>query len=142
MEEKKDNSKVNTAKEKRHFPTRMLIVLGALLLFGIYAAVSLRADYLNIVGINENYYDVFYKNVTNKYLFFIITFIVIYLYFYIMNKFIKKGLKKFFEEENRQIPKLPNKSISLLFAIIFGVVSAILLCRRKGRATSILPSPV
>ena len=124
MEEKKDNSKVNTAKEKRHFPTRMLIVLGALLLFGIYAAVSLRADYLNIVGINENYYDVFYKNVTNKYLFFIITFIVIYLYFYIMNKFIKKGLKKFFEEENRQIPKLPNKSISLLFAIIFGVVSA------------------
>ena len=62
MEEKKDNSKENTIKEKRKFPVRILIVLVALLLFGIYAGVSLRADYINIIGINENYYNVFIVN--------------------------------------------------------------------------------
>lgn len=45
------------------------------------------------------------------------------LYFttYITTAIIKKGLKKFFEEDKLNMPKFPNKSISLFFAVIGSV---------------------
>ena len=36
----------------------------------------------------------------------------------ITNNKIKKGLKKFFDEEKREMPKLINKSISFIMAIV------------------------
>lgn len=125
MDEKNNNIKETNSKEKdkRKFPIRIIIVLVALLIFAVHAGVNLRAQYLNISGINEEYINIFYKNFVNKYSTFGISFIIVYLYFYIINKFIKRGLKKFFEEEKKQIPKLPNKSISLIFALIFAGIA-------------------
>ena len=125
MDEKNNNIKETNSKEKdkRKFPIRIIIVLVALLIFAVHSGVNLRAQYLNISGINEEYINIFYKNFVNKYSTFGISFIIVYLYFYIINKFIKRGLKKFFEEEKKQIPKLPNKSISLIFALIFAGIA-------------------
>ena len=120
MEEKKDNDvKQTVSKDKSKYSIRIIVVLVVLLLFAVYTGVYLRAQYLNIIGINENYIDIFYKKIINKYSILGISFILVYFYFYIINKFIKRGLKKFFDEEKKQIPKLPNKSIALIFALIF-----------------------
>ena len=107
-------------KKKNRLPARTLIVLLVLALFVIETSISLRAEYLNVLAISEDYIEVFYKNLNNKYSMFAVLGISVYLYFYITNKFIKKGLKQFFEEEKKEMPKLPNKSISLIFALIFG----------------------
>ncbi len=113
--------------KKKKISLKVLIVLAVLIVFGLGTAISLRAEFLNIVEINPNYKSVFYKNIQIKYAVFLIVAVVIYVFLYIFNKFIKKGLKKFFEEEKKQIPKLPNKSISLIFAIIGGIFASSML---------------
>ena len=98
MEEKKDNDvKQTVSKDKSKYSIRIIVVLVVLLLFAVYTGVYLRAQYLNIIGINENYIDIFYKKIINKYSILGISFILVYFYFYIINKFIKRGLKKFFD---------------------------------------------
>ena len=42
---------------------------------------------------------------------------------YITTKFIKKGLKQFFYEEEKEFPKLPNKSISFITAGIVSIIT-------------------
>ena len=49
--------------------------------------------------------------------------LVTYIIFYINNRFIKKGLKRFFDEEKKSMPQLPNKSICLIASIIAGITS-------------------
>jgi hypothetical protein len=43
---------------------------------------------------------------------------------YITNKTIKRGLKKFFEEEGKQIPKLINKSIAFILALLISLITS------------------
>jgi uncharacterized protein len=48
----------------------------------------------------------------------LINFSILFLIMYLTTRKIKKGLKSFFVEEKLEIPKLPNKSISLVFSTI------------------------
>jgi hypothetical protein len=124
MKEKKD-SKVENAKEKKSkIATRTAIVLIVLIIFAISTAISLRAEQLGIIGISQNYESVFIQRIQNKYIIFGITFVSIYIFVYILNKFIKRGLKKFFDEEKKEMPKLPNKSLCIIFALIGAVFGA------------------
>lgn len=125
MEENNVNNK--TTKEKRKFPIRTIIVLIFLLIFAIETFISLKAEYLSVVGISRNYESIFTQKIKNKYMIFGVITIIVYLFFYITNKLIKKGLKKFFEEEKKEMPKLPNKSISLILALIFGIIGSYML---------------
>ena len=57
MEEAK-KAEVNT-KEKKKFSMKIVVVLLALVVFGLVTTISLRAEYLNISGIGEEYLSVF-----------------------------------------------------------------------------------
>ena len=122
-----DEIKVDKTKKNKKIKKRTILVLALLILFIISSIISLRAEYLNIIEIGEQYESVFYQKIQNKYIVFGVSAICIYLITYILNKFIKKGLKKFFDEEKKQMPKLPNKSLSLLLAIIGGVFASAML---------------
>ncbi len=114
----------NNTEEKRNkkLRTRTIIVLIALALFSIGASIIYRANYLEIFEIGEEYVNIFMQNVKYKIYFGIANFIFVFLAFYITNKFIKAGLKKFFEQEKKEMPKLPNKSIALICALITTII--------------------
>ncbi len=119
VEENKDCAK----EKKKKMATRKLIVLAVLLFFLIISYISIRADYLNTIEIGQEYESVFVEKVKNKYSLFGIVVFLVYFLVYIVNKFIKKGLKKFFEEEKKELPKLPNKSLSIILALVAGFVA-------------------
>lgn len=115
QEEKKQQNMQKKSKK------RMLIVLVALAIFVLCGFVSNRSQYLQALEIGENYVDVFKTNISYKYAIMLINFLVWFIAIYITNLFIRKGLKKFFNEEKKEMPKLPNKSI----AFILGGIAAI-----------------
>lgn len=109
--------------KKKKINIRAIIVFFVLTITFFITFISNRAEYLKVKEIGENYTSIFFKNFYMKTCMFIISFLFVYILFYINNKIIKKGMKHFFEEESRNIPKLPNKSISLIFALIAGFFS-------------------
>lgn len=129
MEEvkKNDSQTKDISKNKKKLSIKVIIVIAVLIVFCLGTAISLRAEYLNTIEINENYKSVFFQKIQTKYTVFFVVAILIYMCIYILNKFIKRGLKKFFKEENKELPKLPNKSISFVLAIIGGVIASTML---------------
>ena len=111
------NIKNNQTKDKKKskFNIRTILVLAVLAIFIIASVISLRAEYLNIIGIGSDYESVFYQKIQNKYILFGVAFVLIYIFIYIINIFNRKGLKKFFIEEKKEMSKLPNKSCSIKF---------------------------
>lgn len=103
---------------------RVALVVTFLFLFAIYAIVSLRGEYLQALEIGEGYVAVFKQNVKYRITFIGINFVVLYIATYITTRFIKRGLKKFFDEDKKEMPKLPNKSISLIMSIIISLVAS------------------
>lgn len=125
MEEKKKEG--NQTQKKRKIAIRNIVVILILLIFGLGMTIAFRAEYLNIKEIGEQYTDLFFKNVNNKIYLAGGIFGITYLVIYISNKLIRHGLRKFFEDEKKQMPKLPNKTFAILGAIIAGIIGMILL---------------
>ena len=107
---------------KKKIRKRVIFVVLFIIAFAIYSYINIRGEYLQILGIGEKYVEIFKHNLEQRIYVFAISFAIIYLLTYITTVFIKKGLKKFFIEENKEMPKLPNKSISLAFAVIAGLI--------------------
>ncbi len=107
---------------KKKIRKRVIFVILFIILFAIYSYLNIRGEYLQILGIGEKYVEIFKTNLAQRINVFIVSFVVIYIFTYITTIFIKKGLKKFFVEENMECPKLPNKSISLAFATIAALI--------------------
>lgn len=107
---------------KRKIRKRVVFVILFIIIFAIYSYINIRGEYLQILGIGQRYVEIFKHNLMQRLYVFMISFALIYLLTYITTAFIKRGLKKFFIEENREVPKLPNKSISLAFATIAGLI--------------------
>lgn len=107
---------------KKKIRKRVIFVVLFIIVFAIYSYINIRGEYLQILGIGEKYVEIFKHNLEQRIYVFAISFAIIYLLTYITTVFIKKGLKKFFIEENKEMPKLPNKSISLAFAVIAGLI--------------------
>ena len=84
----------------------------------LYMYISYRANYLQTLEIGEEYLSVFEQNNQYKIKLFAFSFIILYIVIYINNKLIKNGLKPFFEDEKKQMPKLPNKSIAFVVSAI------------------------
>lgn len=123
MSQKKKETNVETTKDKKNkFAKRTIIVLIILAVFAIFTAISLRAEQLSFIGIDEKYESIFLAKTQNKYNIFAIIFASIYIFIYILNKFTKKGLKQFFDEEKKTMPKLPNKSLCCIIALVGAVV--------------------
>ena len=130
-EEKTDNNK-ETSKEtnKKSVKLRNILVMAAIVIFAIISIVSLRSDYLNIVEIGKEYKTVFEANVKNKISVSISAFIFVYIITIIANSFIKKGLKSFFEQEKKEMPKLPSKSTAFVLGLVAAVLSAIFITEK------------
>ena len=97
---------------------RILLVLAFVLLFLAVSFISLKSSYLEYKELGSNYEEIFWANMKYKYLTMGICFVVLYIIMYFTNRGIRKSLKPFFEAEKKDIPKLPNKSIALIFSTI------------------------
>ena len=120
-----DNIKTEKVENKKNKnKIKVILVLIAAIIFALYSYVQYRGGYLETLEIGEKYVAAFRKN--TKYLLAIsaVNFSVIFVSIYVTNKIIKKGLKKFFEEEKREMPKLANKSIAFILALLVAIVTS------------------
>ncbi|MCR5185754.1 MAG: UPF0182 family protein [Clostridia bacterium] len=115
-----DNKTCKTTKPNRRM--RRIIVLIVIAIFALSTAVKIRADYLSYIGIGEEYASVFNERVINRYLLTGPLFIIFYIMLYITNCFIFRGLKKFFKDDKMDFPKLPNKTICIILALVFSMI--------------------
>ncbi len=104
--------------EKRTKKTRRWIVLIFLVIALIVTYTIYRGEYLETLELGEQYLSVFWQNLIYEFATFGISFVIIYFLIYMTNRGIKKGLTPFFEQEKKQMPKIPNKSISFILALV------------------------
>ena len=116
---------------------RVILVISFLILLAIYTVISLRGEYLKTLGIGQEYIGVFEQNLKYKLGMILANFVVLYILTYITTKFIHRGLRKFFVEENIEMPKLPNKSICLIFSAIIGIIASTLLTEKAMMAINV-----
>ena len=121
VEQSKQNGKEGNKQKKSK--ARMHIVLLFILLVAIVGYIIYRGEYLEILEIGENYLSIFWQNVNYTAIAFIINFIFLFCVIYINNTRIKNALKPFFDTEKKQMPKLPNKSISLILSVIVSAIT-------------------
>ncbi len=123
MEEKNNqtSTKENQVKNKK---IRPIIVLIFSIIVAIIGYVILRGTYLETYELGERYVNSFWRNLNYMATTFVINFIVIYSLMYFTNSKIKKGLSEFFAQENKPMPKLLNKSISFIVAIIVSMCTS------------------
>lgn len=121
-EDIKNEAQENTKKETKKIKTRTLLVIIVLAVFIIGSVIINRANYLETLEIGEEYGEVFLQNMKYKRNIAILNFMVVFCTVYITNGLIKKGLRKFFEEEKKEMPHLPNKSLALIFALVTSII--------------------
>ena len=115
-------TKQNTKKDRSKL--RMLLVIIFILIFLGITFIVLRGNYLEYRELGEAYVNEFITNLKYQYGIMAINFVFLYIVIYFTNRGIKKGLKEFFDKEKKEMPKLPNKSISLIAsAIVSAIVS-------------------
>ena len=114
--------------KKKSSKVRMILVIIFLLLFAVVSYIQLRGSYLEYMGLGVQYIKVFETNLIYQYTIMGINFIILYFIIYLTNRGIKKGLKIFFEKEDKKMPKLLNKSLALVIsAIVSIIVSSVLM---------------
>lgn len=124
----KENKKEVVQKKKSK--TRMILVIIFLILFLLVSYISLRGSYLEYLELGEKYTNIFYTNLSYRYGIMAINFVVLYFIIYFTNRGIKKGLKPFFEKEKKEIPKLPNKSLSLVISALVSFIASSVLAQK------------
>ena len=110
-------------KTKNMKKIKVISVILFIILFAIISYISYRSEYLQILEIGEEYLSVFNQRNEYKLKLFLFNFIFIFISIYINNLLIKKGLKVFFEDDKKQMPKLANKSIALILSSILSVIA-------------------
>ncbi len=120
--EMKNDTNINTNQTKKS-RKRMYVVLIFMLFIAIIGYIIFRGEYLEILEIGEEYISIFWQNVNYTAITFIINFILLFAIIYINNNRIKKALKPFFESEKKQMPKLPNKSISFIISVLVSAIT-------------------
>lgn len=103
---------------------RIFIVILFLIVIAITLVVMFRGAYLEKLEMGEQYVSVFWKNFQYKTISLVATFLFIFAALYITNKRISSGLKEFFDDEKKTMPKLPNKSISLIIATLVSLITS------------------
>ena len=123
-EEIKETSKnkVKTKKDKR--TKRRVIVSIFTIICLIIAFIMYRGNYLEVLEIGDKYVSAYQANVKYKVLTIAVSFLWVYVLMYTTNKRIKNGLKIFFQEEKKEMPKFPNKSISFITAVIASIITS------------------
>lgn len=135
VENSKNVKKVSIEeKNKKSIKTRIKVVLIISLIVLVVGYIYMRGNYLEIKGIGEKYLSVFKTDTLYLAITFIVNFAFLFLSFYFTNKTLRKGLKVFFDDEKKEMPRFPNKSVSFVIALIGSILSSkillnnILLC--------------
>lgn len=110
--------------------SRRLIVTFFLIVYALIIIISTRSDYLQYKEIGEQYVSIFEKNMKTKYLIFSVSFLISYLIIFISNKAMRSALKEIFDKEQKEMPKLPNKSISFIVSVIVAFVAQLALTQK------------
>ena len=121
------NTADKSAKVKRSTRKRTIIVLVILTIAFLSIFVYARGSYLEFKAIGENYIPVFWRNIAYTSITFIINFIFLYCAFYFTNRTLRKSLKVFFDDEKKEMPRFPNKSVSFIIALIGSIATTQLL---------------
>lgn len=108
--------------KKKILTLRRILVTVFLIVCAVIAYINFRGSYLEYKELGENYLQIFLTKEKYYYRVLIINFILVYIIMYFSGRKIKKGLKVFFEQENKQVPRLPNKSIAIVTAIIESLI--------------------
>ena len=117
-----ENNQTTEKTKKKHSKLRRVLVIAFLVLFALVMYIYLRGSYLEYQELGENYIPVFFTNLKYKSIIMGVNFVLLFIMLYFTNKGIKKGLKIFFDKEKKEMPKLPNKSISLILSVIVSVI--------------------
>ena len=117
-------------KTKKSFINRRLIVILFLIVYLIVTWIIARGKYLEIKEIGEQYVSIFYTNIFNRLIIAVVAFFISYILIYISNRKMRTGLNEFFQKEKREMPKLPNKSISFIVSLIIGMLAQMLLTEK------------
>lgn len=107
-------------KKKNKFNRRTLVLIVTVIAL-IVSYVVIRGNYLEMKEIGEEYISVFWRNLVYNVIIFAINFVFIFCSFYFTNRQIKKALQVFFDDEKKEMPKFPNKSISFIIALVGGI---------------------
>ena len=124
-------------KKKKLNKLKNILVIAFIAIYLICTYVILRGQYLECLELGEQYIQNFWTNIKYKYSIMGISFIIISICMFLTNIGIKKGLKPFFESENKTMPKFPNKSIIFVVAVIGSIffsnnlVEKVVLCASK-----------
>ena len=109
--------------EKRKILTlRRIAVTIFLIVCAVIAYINFRGSFLEYKELGENYLQTFLTKEKYHCCVILINFVLVYIIMYFTGRKIKKGLKVFFEQENKPIPKLPNKSIAIVVSIIESLI--------------------
>lgn len=119
----KEKEEVKVVK-KNYSKKRMLIVVIFSLVFLMVSYIKVRGNYLEISEIGSRYVSSFSNNIKYRALTIAVAFVWLYVLVYTTNTRIKKGLKIFCDEEKKELPKFPNKSISFITAAIGSVITS------------------
>ena len=113
---------MDTNKLKISKRLRALIVIAFIAIYIIGTYISLRGQYLEYIELGEQYVEKFFTDIKYKYSIMGISFLILSIILYFTNIGIKKGLKPFFGQEKKEVPKLPNKSITLIVTAIASII--------------------
>ena len=108
-------------KKLKNNKIKIALLILFLILYGLFLFITYKSKYIEIHEMGENFIQVFNINMKYKLYIMLVNFIIVFISLFITNKIIKKGLKIFFKEEKREIPKLPNISISLILALLSSI---------------------
>ena len=117
-EKKREEEKVKKSK------FRMYMVLLFLLITVIVGYVVFRGEYLETIEIGEQYASIFWQNLTSTAITFGINFVILFFIIYMSNHRMRKGLKVFFDEDKKEMPKLANKSLAFIISIIVSSITS------------------
>ena len=122
--DEKQNIENKCQKIKVKSKKRLFAVLIVLAITIIVTYVLFRGSYLEMLEMGESYTSVYWKNIKYSFIALLGNFALIYTMIYATNKRIQKGLKEFFEQENKKMPKFLNKSIAFISAIILSACTS------------------
>ena len=111
------NSVENSSSQAKR-KTRKKIVFAVLIVAMLVIYILERGEFLEIKEIGENYIPMFWENMKYRGIIGVLNFLAIFTLIYATTSRVKKGLKTFFEDEKKTMPKLPQKSISFILATL------------------------
>ena len=123
VQTKENSNNKQSKKIAKKNKNRMYIVLLFIFIIAVIGYIVFRGEYLEILETGEQYISIFWQNINYTAITFGINFIMLFIIIYINNNRIKKALKPFFDVDKKEMPKLPNKSISFILSVIISFIT-------------------